>query len=268
VACARLGLNAAPVIFIGDDPAGKQMVSTLRQEGVNTEVGLHIVPGGYTAHSFLFVDPENRHQTFYYPGVSDWEDEPVQLENKTGGENIRWGAITVGNAHHNTIVMDWLAGKQIPILWSHKNDSLAFPRELVERLVAVCRILILNTHEAEALQVMFSLSNVEDLLNENLQTIILTKGAQGCRVIERDIRHDVPAVSPTEVIDPTGAGDAFAAGVLFGLCHDLPMIECARIGAITASFALEALGCQTGLPSRKELLTRYRQEYGQEIPRL
>lgn len=260
VACARLGLQAAPVILIGDDADGKRMVTALQAEGVDTEFGVHVVPEGHTSHAFLFFDPHNQHQTFYYPGVSDREDVALRLSG-----SARWGAVTVGNAKHNITFLEWLVEQKIPVLWSHKNDALAFPRALVERLAVVSRIIVLNEAEAEAIQQTLGLSSLDDLFGEGVHAIILTKSAEGSVIIERDRSQDIPAVQPRELVDTTGAGDAFTAGVLFGLRHQLPLEVCGRIGSVVASFAVEVSGCQANLPHRSDMLARYAEVYGESL---
>lgn len=259
VACARLGLAAAPVIVVGDDADGERMTAVLQRENVDTH-SIQVVPGGHTAHTFLFVDPDNRHQTFYYPGVSDREDMPLCLP-----KYACWGVITVGNAVHNTAVLDWLTTNNIPVLWSHKNDARAFPETLVRRLANISRILVMNQYEADSIQVMLHLSSLNDLFANELRAIIVTHGAQGCHIIESGNTTDVPVVSPGQVVDPTGAGDAFTAGVLFGLRQHMSLETSAQVGSVVASFVLEAWGCQTNLPTLAQVQKRYRQAYGKAL---
>jgi len=100
VACARLGIKTAVAIVIGDDQDGKRMVEALEREGVNIQYGIHVIPGGHTAHTFLFLDPENNHQTFYFPGVSASKDVSIHLEQEALS-SAKWGVITVGSPIHN-----------------------------------------------------------------------------------------------------------------------------------------------------------------------
>ncbi len=264
VACARLGIETAVVIVIGDDQDGKRLVEALEQEGVNIQYGIHVIPGGHTAHTFLFLDPENRHQTFYFPGVSGSKDLSIHLEQGALG-SAKWGVITVGSPIHNLAVLDLMVTSNIPILWSHKNDKTAFPKELVERLAQFSAIMVLNKHEADAVQKTLELTGISDLLQRGPNAVILTRGEDGCRIITTEGTSDVPAVAPDDLVDPTGAGDGFCAGLLFGLHHELPLVDCCRIGAVVASFVLEDWGCQTSLPNLPSLQARYRGAFGEEI---
>ncbi len=264
VAGARLGLKTTVVILVGDDADGKRVIAALNKQGVDTQFGVHVVPGGHTAHTFLFVDPGNRHQTFYFPGVSDREDVEIQLGVKSPG-SARWGAITVGNARHNRAVLNWMVEYRVAVLWSHKNDVRAFPKDLVEYLAEVSEIVVLNHHEAQAVQQILGLVSISGLLDRGPRAVILTQGARGSRIITPERTTEVPAAPPKRLVDPTGAGDAFTTGVLFGLLGQMPLEICCRIGAVVASFALEAWGCQTSLPGLSDLLGRYQQVYGEDL---
>ena len=264
VACARLGIKTAVAIVIGDDQDGKRLVEALEREGVNIQYGIHVIPGGHTAHTFLFLDPENRHQTFYFPGASGSKDVSIHLEQEALG-SAKWGVITVGSPIHNMEVLDLMVASNIPILWSHKNDKTAFPKELVERLAQVSAIVVLNKHEADAVQKTLELTGISDLLQRVAKAVILTRGEDGCRIITTEGTRDIPAVAPDHLVDPTGAGDGFCAGLLFGLHHELPLVDCCRVGAVVASFVLEDWGCQTSLPNLPSLQARYWRAFGEEI---
>jgi len=264
VACARLGIKSAVVIVIGDDQDGKRLMEALEREGVSIQHGIHVIPGGHTAHTFLFMDPENHHQTFYYPGASSYQDVSIHMEQEELG-SAKWGVITVGSPNHNREVLELMVASHIPILWSHKNDKGAFPTELVERLAQVSAIVVLNEHEADAVQKTLELTEISDLLQRGPKAVILTRGEGGCRIVTTGGTRDIPAVTPDHLVDPTGAGDGFCAGLLFGLHHELPLVDCCRIGAVVASFVLEDWGCQTSLPNLPSLQARYCRAFGEEI---
>jgi sugar/nucleoside kinase (ribokinase family) len=67
---------------------------------------------------------------------------------------------------------------------------------------------------------------------------------------------------PVTLADPTGAGDAYRAGFLTAYEQKYPPLTCARIGTVTASFAVEKVGCQTNLPDWVGMEERYRQYFG------
>ena len=98
-----------------------------------------------------------------------------------------------------------------------------------------------------------------------MEAITITKGSKGSIVMWRGGETHVPAVPPAKFIDPTGAGDAFCAGMLWGARFGLAWDSAARIGTVVASFAIEELGAQTGLPNLAAVRRRYSEFFGEEL---
>ena len=90
---------------------------------------------------------------------------------------------------------------------------------------------------------------------------MLTLGGEGSRVMLPNHEHAIPIV-PANMVDTTGAGDAYTAGYLAGIWRGFPPEVCGRLGAAAAAFALEALGCQTHLPDWDALQGRYKDNFG------
>jgi sugar/nucleoside kinase (ribokinase family) len=86
----------------------------------------------------------------------------------------------------------------------------------------------------------------------NLRAAIITSGPAGCRVITEDERIRLPAYA-VPVVDPTGAGDAFVAGVAYGMALRWDWERVGRFANAAGGLAIRALGAQTGLPTRAEV---------------
>jgi adenosine kinase len=260
VAINRLGIGAAPVIVLGDDHDGQMMLKKLSEENVETSC-VHQISNGKTAGTFLYIDPDGGHQTFYFPGSAD-ENIALQIP-ETIVEGLKYGVITVGNPFHTSMFVDQLSEAGIPLVWSLRNDPHAFPFELVERLVRTCSMLIMNEFEGKVLADMLGLKGFESLLANQVETIILTQGSRGSKVFQRENEFVISAVTPNNVLDPTGAGDAFVGGLLAGLCMGISVEKAAKIGACTSSFVIEKLGCQTNLPQWELMSRRYEFAFGE-----
>lgn len=96
----------------------------------------------------------------------------------------------------------------------------------------------------------------------NSKVIITTLGEKGANVSEFGEIHEVKAVKLSEIVDPTGAGDAFRAGFLSGLTKDFDLEICAKLGCISASYAVEKYGTQEHEFTKDAFSDRYRQTYG------
>ncbi len=92
--------------------------------------------------------------------------------------------------------------------------------------------------------------------------MVVTLGIDGCRVFDGKSIYDIPVAPPTQLTDVTGAGDGFTSGFLAGWLQDHSPLVCAQIGAVVASFVLEAVGCQTNLPDWAAMKQRYEENFG------
>jgi len=104
------------------------------------------------------------------------------------------------------------------------------------------RILISNDYELDLIMRKTGL-NRETLL-DRAKAIIVTMGELGSRVITPEREISISAVEPRKVEDPTGAGDSYRGGLLSGLIHGKDIEQCARMGSVCASFAVECYGTQ------------------------
>lgn len=121
--------------------------------------------------------------------------------------------------------------------------------------------LTLNDYEWQMWQEKTSLTESQTLkLTEN---IIITLGGKGCNVIGRDGEFELPAVSGLQVIDPTGSGDAFRAGLLLGFSRNLNLQESVKIATVTASFCVEKQGTQNHVFTKEEFNKRYEEVWNE-----
>jgi len=264
VGLARLGLKAGVVAAVGNDPASRRYLARLSGEGVDVS-GVLVVPEGDMAHCFLFVTPEGDHQTFYYPGVN--AGKPPAILDRVTRTPVRWGVVTVAPREHSLKMAQAWNQAGVPILWSLRRDPQAFPPELTCYLADVSRVAVMNDAEAEMVRDVLGLSHIRGLLSYSLEmaAVVITQGAEGCLVLENGGETRIPAVPPRRFVDPTGAGDAFCSGMLWGLVRDFSWTDAAKVGAVVASFVLERLGAQAGLPDASDVRARYLEFFGEEL---
>ncbi|MDX1414241.1 MAG: PfkB family carbohydrate kinase [Candidatus Promineifilaceae bacterium] len=258
VGLARMGLKAGVATIIGDDEAGVLYRSRLAAQGVDI-ADVITVPGTQTSRAFMFRNPEGEYQIFFFAGAADAWAGQLTLNNLN---HLRYGLLTVAPATYNRQFVELLRPMGIPLLWQLKSTIVSFPPQAVAYFAQASRVILMNHVEAVYIKEALDLDHIEELINEETQVLILTLGKWGSRVITADARHNIEAV-PTEVVDTTGAGDAFTAGFLAGMLkgYDLPIS--ARIGSVVASFVLEVVGCQINLPLWETMRRRYLSHYGE-----
>ncbi len=120
-------------------------------------------------------------------------------------------------------------------------------------------VVICNDYEYEILKQKTGLAEADILAHSD--ALIVTRGEHGSTIITKTSRTDVPAVTPTRIVDPTGVGDAFRGGLMKGLALGLGYAEAAQIGSVAATYALEHLGGQSHAYSLQEFSERYNQHF-------
>ena len=121
-------------------------------------------------------------------------------------------------------------------------------------------IVICNDYEFELIRQKTGLD--EEAILARSGALVVTRGENGCSILERHSTTDVPAVPPHRIVDPTGVGDAFRGGFLKGMARGASYRVCAQIGSVAATYALEHLGGQSHAYSWPEFLERYEPHFG------
>lgn len=257
VGLKRLGFNTAVAMVLGADAEGERYRRYLLDEGIGCDNVIQL-DGCETSASYLFRAPDGEYVNFFYPGAADAWTGTLALN---GLNQVRWGLVTVGYAPYNCAFVDLLTAHNIPLIWQLKPDIAAYPREVLRRFARLSRVIFCNLMEAQYLLSALGLNDIRALLAQGVETIVLTAGGEGSHVFTKDGDMRVPIV-PADVVDTTGAGDAYAAGFLAGSWRGYDPLTCGRLGATCAAFAVEGLGCQENLPDWERLAARYRENFG------
>jgi sugar/nucleoside kinase (ribokinase family) len=258
VGLARLGFHVGVAMVVGDDAPGRDYVAYLQREGVDTRDVIRW-PNVGTSESRLYVNPDSEYQNFFYPGAADAWQGKLTL---TSLADARYALLTVGALHYNRQFVQLVLEAGIPLIWQLKPDVYAHPPSALADLTHSSVLLMMNRIEADYLIRTLGVSSVADLLSDETRLVVVTLGADGSHIFDETGVHKVPAVLPTQFVDPTGAGDAFTAGFLAGWLQDRSPVVCGQMGAVVASFVLEKVGCQTNLSDWERLSTRYTEHFG------
>ncbi len=135
-----------------------------------------------------------------------------------------------------------------------------------EQFVAIADVLIANQFELERLAEKLGGRGIGGLLNLGPSAIVATSSARGAVVLTPGGEEFVSPARARQVVDPIGAGDAFAGSTAAAYGRGIPLPFAARIGAVTASFVVEARGCQTNLPNWDRMAERYRETFREDPP--
>lgn len=258
VALARLGFMTGAAVVLGDDDEGRAYRAHLESLRINT-THVTMLSGQPTSRSTLYVDPQGHTQNFFLGGAADAWAGTLDLR---GMDRAAYALVTVGQLAYNRQFVREVRRAQIPLVWMMKADVLAYPPDVLREFLDASEYVIMNEVEASYVLHAVGAVSAEDLVKQCCRAMVITRGVDGAEVVASYGTHRVPAVPVEAVIDPTGAGDAFAAGLLAGLLKGASPLASARLGAVVASFVVEAVGCQTNLPDWKAAMARHRAHFG------
>ena len=264
-ALSKLGVPAKPILRVGDDWERTGFRSFLEEAGVGLDA-IAVVPGEATSASYLIQDAEGQHITCYYPGPMAPEHfRPLDDELFS---DVALGVITVASERDNREFFEKCRTHGIPVAFGMKADEGAFPLPFPEELLRGSEIVFANESERRCIERALGLPSMEDLLSDEVRTIVTTYGPRGSAWCHRESdgsvsRGSVGVVPCGAVVDTTGCGDAYMSGFLYGWAHGKGPGECCRLGATLSSFVLERYGCCTGVPGEEELLARLEERRGE-----
>jgi adenosine kinase len=131
--------------------------------------------------------------------------------------------------------------------------------ELVE-LLEGASVYAVNDYEWSVTLEKTRLTEAE--IAKRVGTAVITRGERGSILLRGGDRQEISAVAPDEVVDPTGCGDAYRAGFLFGLRRDLPLETCARLGSLMGSLMVEKQGTQSLTLDLDAFRARFERAFG------
>ena len=223
--------------------------------GVDTTL-VREVPGKFTASFFCSTDSDNNQIASFYTGAMA---HAAELSFRTIGP-ADLAIISPNDPSAMTQYAEECRTLGIPFIFDPGQQCARMSGpELLAGIVGA-RMLICNDYELELIRQKAGLS--EDELLERADLLVVTRGEHGSSVISRQIRHDVSAVPPNRMGDPTGVGDAYRAGFMKGMALGVEPPVCAALGSVAATYVLEHVGGQSHAYTWAEFQKRFEAHFG------
>jgi adenosine kinase len=156
-----------------------------------------------------------------------------------------------------------LSKLKIPFIFDPGQVTPAFTPEQLMKIIPNSILLIANAHEIELVKNKLELS-IENLVKK-VPNLIVTEGAKGSTIYGEGYTKQIPIAKPKIFRDPTGAGDGYRAGLIWGLLNSLSLEDSAKVGAVVGSFVVEGDGPQDHVFDMKEIKQRFEQTYDQSL---
>jgi adenosine kinase len=226
----------------------------LEAAGVDTSL-VHMVPDKFTASFFCSTDTENNQIASFYTGAMANAGE---LSFRTAGD-CELAIVSPNDPSAMLQYAEECRTLGIRFLFDPSQQCARMNgSELRDGLVGAT-IVICNDYEFELIRQKTGLHEADIVATS--EALVITRGEDGCTILTRDSRIQVPAVTPHRIVDPTGVGDAFRGGFMKGLALRASLETCGRLGSVAATYALEHLGGTNHAYTWDEFVTRYEQYF-------
>jgi adenosine kinase len=227
----------------------------LQAAGVDTSHVRH-VPDKFTASFFCSTDTENNQiASFYIGAMANASELSLRAIHDPGLVIISPndpGAMVQYAEECRTI--------GVPFIFDPGQQCARLSGDELGDGIRGARLVICNDYEFELIRQKTGLD--EQQLLQHASALMITRGENGSSAYESSTRVDVPAITPHRIVDPTGVGDAFRGGLMKGMARGKSLKECAQLGSVAATYALEHLGGQSHAYTKKEFTDRYAEHFG------
>ncbi len=248
-------LNGEPLIMATIGKDGAPYLDRLEKLRIATR-GIRTIDSSYTAQAFITTDSGNNQITAFHPGAMALSHlntvaaaGPVKLaiiapDGRDGMLQHAADCVTAG----------------IPFVFDPGQGLPMFNGEELKHFIDLASYVAVNDYEAELLTERTGLSLKE--IAQRVTALIVTRGEQGADIFVKDEHIVIPVVKVDAVVDPTGCGDAFRAGILYGLTNGFDWPTTGRLASLMGAIKIAHQGGQNHTPSREEIETRFEQAFG------
>ncbi|MDP1549390.1 MAG: carbohydrate kinase family protein [Nitrosomonas sp.] len=251
-------LGGEPVMMatVGDD----YVPYAARFEQLNlTQQHVQRIPETFTAQAFITTDLDDNQITAFHPGAMNFS----HLNSVKDTSDIRLGIIAPdgrdGMMQHAREFHE--AG--IPFVFDPGQGLPMYNGEELLDFIDKADYIAVNDYEGQMLQDRTGRS-LESLANQ-AKALIITLGAQGSIIYADGKKIEIPCVKPKDIVDPTGCGDAYRAGLLYGIVNNLDWQTTGQLGSLMGSLKIARKGGQNHRFSRDEIGEYYFENFGARI---
>lgn len=259
ISYASAALGDKPILLGSAGHDAQPYLDNLAARGVNVDsVFMSELP---TATFTTFTDSENNQVSGFYPGAMN--DASTVTLTPWVGQNVFVSVSANGPVNMSRQVAE-CAEYGMRMFYDPGQQVSNSPADDMQAGVAAAELLAVNEYELDTLCKAIDLT--PDALAAKVPLMIVTQGERGSRLSGYKLAKplQIDSATPTQVIDPTGAGDAYRAGFLYGYLRQWDVTQCAQLASVVASFVLEQPGTQVPLVL-PTIMARYQQTYNQEI---
>lgn len=251
-----LGESAFPMATVGEDfkPYSKWMKKCAMSKRYITKI-----KDTFTAQAFLTTDMDDNQIIAFHPGSMNHAHE-----NKiTADLNISLGIIAPDGKQAMIDHAEQFSSLNVPFFFDPGQGLPMFNEAELTRFIEIADYVVVNDYESEMLA-KNSNQSIEQIAAQ-VDALIITRGSKGAEIYVDNTMHNIPVAAIDKAVDPTGCGDAFRAGLLYGVKHQLDWATSGRMASLLGAIKIEHHGTQNHTFTLDSFKSRYEESFGQPL---
>jgi adenosine kinase len=260
------GNIAYSLAMLGGDPAIMAAVGVDAQPYFERLASLKLaadhvrkVDETYTAQAFITTDLDDNQITAFHPGAMNFS----HLNSVHAAADTKLGIVAPDGREGMLRHASEFKEAGIPFIFDPGQGLPMFDGEELLAFIDQANYVTLNDYEAQLLQERTGCPLEE--LAKRVQALIVTRGAQGSSIYADGQELEIPCVEPGAVVDPTGCGDAYRAGLLYGIAQGFDWRTTGQLASLVGALKIASRGGQNHRFTRDEIAARYREAFATRI---
>ena len=218
--------------------------------------GVRTIGDAYTAQAFIITDLDDNQITAFHPGAMN-QSHQCRLRDVP---EVELGIVAPDGKQGMREHLAELAAAGIPALFDPGQGLPLFDGAELAEMIGQARYVAVNDYEAKLLCERTGLSI--PAIAERVEALVVTLGADGSVIHANGKLHSIPPVKPSAVVDPTGCGDAYRAGLLYGIAQGWEWPRTGRLASVLGSLKIASRGGQNHALSREHVAALYSDAFG------
>jgi adenosine kinase len=214
------------------------------------------VPGTYTAQAFITTDLDDNQITAFHPGAMAYS----HLNQVSDAPEAEFGVIAPDGREGMLSHARQFHEAGIPFLFDPGQGLPMLSGSEIMGFLDRSSYFAVNDYEAQLMADKTGMP-IEELASR-VKAAVVTRGAEGSTIYSDDGITHIPAVRPDAIEDPTGCGDAYRAGLIYGISKQWEWAKTGRLAAVMGAIKIAHRGGQNHAPSRDEIATRFEHAFG------
>ena len=251
-----LGGEALPMATVGQDFA--PYAQWMGHCEVSREF-IRTVPESYTAQAYITTDMDDNQITAFHPGAMSFS----HLNEVPTDRGIKLGIVSPDGKDGMVQHAEQFSSAGIPFIFDPGQGMPMFDGDELKTFLEQANWVTLNDYEAQLMQDRTGLT--PEQIAEQVEAMIVTRGGKGSDIYTTKGVVSIPTATPTAVLDPTGCGDAYRAGLLYGLLEGMDWETTGRIASLMGALKIETHGTQNHSITPQAFQDRFAKEFNYRL---